>query len=544
MEDFLSFLSKHIKASGMSVDEFVSKCGISRAKFYRFVKEPERFKKATLDKMAQLLKFDEADKKHLFEFISHTNTIPNSMDSMIYSYIYSEPSSLKNDEFFEFEYYDNDSDGVRKLSAKALADAVYKTGISKDDPADCGNYHHSFNVYIYNCTSESILSSLAGLFYSLENKIMYSLKSEGLIDSVTTQFSHFLGFQSSRLNNKLDLLKKITPILSNFNDYNYYFEEIESPVWTAKNDICVISYCKTNKKGGDEQLQYFVIKSDESGKLYVSPLGNNRYLYEFFAVDAMNFFSRLPSGKRKMSASDSPMSANLIAYTLSLKHTKATIHYDLCFDNIDHSVWLSAFNRADSVSKAILAAILDSQGAMSGLSDNQKITQVLEYIGNRYKVLEETEAVSIMSSIGLKELVKKGYIRDLDVELQGPNGIFVLGELFRFDKSELVGMLKAVKSRLGATASSKTQRFYLEKQLTPTNKNSIAVFQDSSLIVFSPQSVHLLDAMTFFDDPEAANAFYSFISNTLIKNRGEFESPLMSDEAAVEFIDELIASLG
>jgi hypothetical protein len=43
MSDLLSFIAGSLKQKGMTVDEFCKKIGISRQKFYRFVKEPRRF---------------------------------------------------------------------------------------------------------------------------------------------------------------------------------------------------------------------------------------------------------------------------------------------------------------------------------------------------------------------------------------------------------------------------------------------------------------------------------------------------------------------
>ena len=61
MEDLLFFLTGNIKKSGLTVNEFCSQVGISRQKFYRFVKEPFRFTNENIKKIKEVLRMNEAD---------------------------------------------------------------------------------------------------------------------------------------------------------------------------------------------------------------------------------------------------------------------------------------------------------------------------------------------------------------------------------------------------------------------------------------------------------------------------------------------------
>ena len=61
MEDLLFFLTGNIKKNGLTVNEFCSQVGISRQKFYRFVKEPFRFTNENVKRIKEVLRMNEAD---------------------------------------------------------------------------------------------------------------------------------------------------------------------------------------------------------------------------------------------------------------------------------------------------------------------------------------------------------------------------------------------------------------------------------------------------------------------------------------------------
>ena len=69
MSDLLSFIAGNLKQNRMTVDEFCRKVGISRQKFYRFVKEPRRFSGDQIRSIIEVLSLSDSEVQTLESYM-------------------------------------------------------------------------------------------------------------------------------------------------------------------------------------------------------------------------------------------------------------------------------------------------------------------------------------------------------------------------------------------------------------------------------------------------------------------------------------------
>ena len=83
MSDLLSFIAGNLKQQSMTVDEFCRKIGISRQKFYRFVKEPRRFSGDQIRSIIEVLSLSDSEVQALESYMylkAPAGAAPDSAD--------------------------------------------------------------------------------------------------------------------------------------------------------------------------------------------------------------------------------------------------------------------------------------------------------------------------------------------------------------------------------------------------------------------------------------------------------------------------------
>ena len=85
MEDLLSFLTGNIRKQGITVNEFCAQAGLSRQKFYRFVKEPERFAAGDIKRIREILRLGNEDSARLDHWFAPGNQAPPPLDPSDYT---------------------------------------------------------------------------------------------------------------------------------------------------------------------------------------------------------------------------------------------------------------------------------------------------------------------------------------------------------------------------------------------------------------------------------------------------------------------------
>ena len=89
MSDLLSFIAGNLKQNRMTVDEFCRKVGISRQKFYRFVKEPRRFSDDQIRSIIEVLSLSDSEVQALESYMYLKAPAGAAPDSADYSNVIS-----------------------------------------------------------------------------------------------------------------------------------------------------------------------------------------------------------------------------------------------------------------------------------------------------------------------------------------------------------------------------------------------------------------------------------------------------------------------
>ena len=538
MEDMRFFLNKYVKSTDLSIDDIADACKISRAKFYRLMKEPERFEEKSLEKIAEILNFNSYQKKRLFSFKMINENEPNPTEKLIENILFSESPIVKNENLLEFDYYDKDIQGVYKWTASTIAKQIY-SGFYNEREEDIKKrypnrnnfeFHHNLTVTIYNSESSDSLARLARLFFALENEMQKNSSHSHHI-----QVSHFVEEKSGTLEDKLDFLKTITPLMSVLGDYNFYPLKLERPVWIRNNDFCVIKYSmklKNSDHPEDKGYRYFLLNLSNYGKAYVTAL-YDKHLYHFFTIDTRGFTQGTLFGS-------TALELNMKIYKLCATYSKILLHYDFCFDNFDTSFWREVLYAAPSGSslEQTIVDLIDPEKVYSDMENKQIIGNTLDYLEARYNECNRLGSINIFYAVGIKEFAIKRMISDFYASS-------VSGTLM-FSKDTVIAQLEYLKDHLGYT--EKGQKHFLIKPQFGTFEGSpkapsFLVFKNGSLSISSFDSHHKNDTRTFYEDKESVNAIFSYITDSLIAKRGSIDSILMSDEDARAYVDKLLDEL-
>lgn len=533
MQNMLEWLTPLIKEAELSTESFINAVGLNRTLFYRGTKSPQKLSDDVLKKMAQVLGFDQERETQLFAFKQMPDPVEQKIRNLINEIVFTSNSSTSNSQA-EFSYYEKNNSDTLKLSAESLANLMVSKALNQISRSSGCGVHHSLHVTIYNCVSESVLSTLSDLFYSLENA------SNIPGDTQSLRIAHFIHPQTNSSDNyvlsRLTLMKKLTPMTSMFSDYSYLEERLGNPIWDKNDDLCLIRYrCRKLDSGNDYVDNYFLLNVSKGHEAYVTSF-DDEHLYRYFRMDARGLsFESMP----KIGA----LNMNLKLFEASLNHRKILVTHNYCFDNIPRSMWQDVFDRAVPEVKQILAHVCDPRNFFSGLDTEQKLDLGLEFLGKRAEANDKHEVVNILFAWGLEEFVSKRYISDCDIPINPENPSIRLGEKIRFEPKAIVFQLRETQKRLGDKAEPRHQKYYLVRHFSKTHNNPIMLFENEFMLSYNPRSNHVLDGTRIVEEKEAINAIFQYVYNELIDKRNDTDSFLMSDDEAFTYIERLIQRL-
>ena len=149
------YLTGNIKKSGLTVNEFCSQVGISRQKFYRFVKEPFRFTSQNIKKIKEVLQMDEAEASLLDVRLGHgtppsSHAAPSDYEQLIFDLLSRKPSDDRSVNRFNIEYIDDS--GSAMFSPEIISCVLAGFGVQRENAEKVLSQEHEFAITIYNCT--------------------------------------------------------------------------------------------------------------------------------------------------------------------------------------------------------------------------------------------------------------------------------------------------------------------------------------------------------------------------------------------------------
>ena len=540
---FLSFMSGLIKEKGLTTEGFIDKAGLNKSQFYRGAKEPDKyFTDTDLLNMAKILELDDNQKSILFSYKIKKDPEHNEINNWIHKIMYTDPYEHKAEDRYDFDCYekstDNSNPNIMKRSDKTLA--KYIVDLCSDPDAEV-KLHHSIHITIFNCYNREKLSALSNLFLEIEKDILGK--------DISLRINHFLNvsteqIESKTIIDKLEQLYIIMPLISTFTDYNILERNLSFPIWNKDDDLCLIKYELQNPKAEKDKkvkCNYFILNMNRKGKCYVLLLlgENQKYIYDYFRIDAWGL-----SFDKK--SNNNLLNVNVSIYEYAINHKKIVYYDTLCFDNIRQDYWEVLKNTIDLKFKEALTNILDPNGILGSFSIEQKLQYGIEYIGKRYKENEKMGAINIISAIGLAEFAKNGYIADLniDVSINADSEKVILGDNIKFDSIVVGEILTEIKDRLGKNVKNEGyQEYYILKPRSLNKQYSFSIYQNKNIWPLSPESLHRFDKLALYEDPDVANAMYSYIIDEIINKQNNPESIIMSKDEASTYIDRLIENL-
>ena len=530
MDDIKAYIQEHLKTCrtrGLDMTKLLDASGMSRAKFYKCLKEPWRFSDDELGRIAQKLQLDEQDCKTLFAFkhgdasnvsIAAINDIDEDERAKLYPLV--EKIIFGNQEFTT-----DCSQKIYKIFHEASANLKNEV-CSADEFAKhiCDDMNKEIKledgpqVYITICNSCS--DDLMKVVYSL----LKSLNNQPLIRNFdAVSMTHFIGRDNVPLEEKLGIYAQSNGLMR-YGRYELMFTNpYKRSIFEAWNGM-LMRYTDSQKT-----TKYLMISIYAPDDATVFTFSDNN-LFEFFRYGATNLFWE-EDPQSLLSTNALELGKRLV----QCRATYPTISFGagICLDHILPELYdekASELVRMDTVWNGY-DKLLEATGAqeLSGMFSREKIiNMLLENFKQRFYVGENAGMVNLLCVRALQEFSITG--KNIDMERVD----------ISFDCDQRIRQLEYVKKHLDGAAGG--QSYYLiNSTVVPYNKIVYIVKGYRVAMV-------LLDTVVYESylksqiDWDTTDIFYDYVMEHLLsdESRSRPDSPIMSKELAEEFIDNLI----
>ncbi len=588
MGDLLSFITGNLRQKGITVNELCEMLGISRQKFYRFVKEPERFSDQNLKDIANILQLGEADSKLLRNYLFPGHTPLSSTESPDYSaqiknILLRSPAAELSVNLHNIEYIDA-SGTAYMYSPTQLAGAIARAGASDIKRAEkksgaAGPKVHVYNITVYNCISagkfdkadyvpSKSITTIGRLLMSLDR--LYSN-----VEPVRMHIRHYLSesFKKSMddhdsantadLYFNFNLLNDVLPLLSASEDYYIETADPARHFWAEYSNICLIEHRVVPKDGtsdteairkshSETPVQYFVLVFSESGECSACHLGDREagHIYRFLSLDTRDQHS----GLLEMTPAADP-NQTFFEYAKSLKC--ALIHPDLCFDDIPSEMWYALLNIVEaSESKVLFEAgfrgLMDPYGQYSFLDFSSLVHLAVNTLEQRYAMNSRGGKIVICHPEGLQTFVRTGIINDLIDDGVDYKGQSDLAASLRFPAPLIKKLLEMIRESIVRRQNSDIKdplqydwvNYYILKPQYPCPEITYGVYRDFGVFAYYTKSRYRHVITNSFQNPAIGTTMYDYLLHEMVGKRGQkFGSDILSDEHSIALLDKLIREL-
>lgn len=593
MEDFLSFLTGNIKTKGMTVNEFCRLIGISRQKFYRFVKEPRRFSDENIVKIQDALRLTDPEIETLRSYL-HPGLTESAPDQPTdYSkYIntllkrrYHRESLLTR---FEIEYID--ASGAAVMHSPQTIAAVISGEAGAADRGDeakkpssaAESVRHDFTITIYNCLS-SIESSSAE---DLPSKSIMIIA--GIVKTLDDHFApagnasirvrHYLSESRRKMMTDHDstneeamafnfkLLIDTLPLLSVVLDYSVDSVGMTRQIWTQHSNLCLIEHRSVSGSAvssspesvpqflpdNNTAAEYFALSFSDSGDCSACRLGNEEasHIFRFLSTD-----TRAKSSKQ--AENFIPNNPNLTFYEFGRTLRQVLIHPDLCFDDVPKEMWFALYSVVESTDdkaffESVFRGLLDPFGQYAFLDFKSLVYLAVSTLEQRAAVNGKNGKIVVCHPDGLRNLIRTGIITDLQSEDVDYTGKSLGSAPLRFPAPMIKNLLCLIRDSIVRRQNSPVRdprqydwvNYYILQPNYPYPEVSYIVYRDFGVFPLYSKSRHRHTNTNAFQNSAIGTAIYDHIINDMIGRRGqELDSDILSDEHSIALIDKLISQL-
>lgn len=572
MEDLLFFLTGNIKKSGLTVNEFCSQVGISRQKFYRFVKEPFRFTNENIKKIKEVLRMNEADASFFDSRLgggtppaSHTD--PSDYNRLISDLLSRSPSVelLINKDNIE---YLNTSGSAARLSAESFARVIAGAGLHGISVNTVFSREHEYAFTIYNCTLEaenctsheyvpsSSILTITHMIRRLEDILSPSR-------GVRIRVRHYLSARRAELMSNHDignseamcfnlrLLTDVLPLLSYVEDYRIDTAGLTHRFWTEHSSLCLIEHrWNDESEVNGSHTEYFALVFSHNGECSACRLGSADVsgIFRFLSIDTWDK-ARMPSEER------APANPNQAYYEMDKNYKSVLIHPDLCFDDIPKDMWLALYEAVRSredreIFENMFRKLMDPYDQYAFLDFDVLVHLAVTILDQRTQEGSRMGKIMICHPEGLRNFAKTGIITDLiseDVDYSGKN---LVQAPIRFPASMVANLLRLVRESVIRRMSSPSgnpvladaANYYILKPQSPYPEISYVINKEYGVFPIYNKGRHKNTLTNVYQNPAVGNLMYDYVVNRIIGRGGtELDSVILSDEHSIAFLDDLIA---
>lgn len=586
MSDLLSFIAGNLKQNRMTVDEFCRKIGISRQKFYRFVKEPRRFSGDQIRSIIEVLSLSDSEVQALESYMylkAPAGAAPDSADySNVISGIFSRRLSRELSMTANNIEFTGTDGTVTMESSVSLARII--AGVTPGRrKADTGvRLSHDFKFTIYNCvpTAEDIASkkvrrtdkwimTITQIIKELDD-LLLPIADTGI--RVRHYVSHRERFKLSQAENEdrdamllnLHVLNTVIPLLSLAEDYNMDQTQVLRRFWFDSRDVCLIRHTSRigeNSSGNpgrnenDSELsstRYYLLVFTNVGDCYACCLGAEEasHIYRFFSIDS-TAKEALPAEKTR------PVNPNQSFYQIGSLYKMAMIHPDLCFDNVPPKLWLALYRDVESrgdraMFEQIFRHLIDPYDQYAFLSFKDLVYAAIDTLQQRARSANRFGRITICHPEGLQNLVRTGMLVDLISDAVDYTGKTWSDTPLRFPASMVRTMLTmirdSIQQRLASPGSDPIRagenNFFIMQPQYPYPEVSLVIYNELGIYPIYGRGPHKNTTTNAYINPAVGTFLYDYVANEMVRKRGEnLKSAIMSDEHSIILLDNLIAQL-
>lgn len=531
MGDIKTYIQEHLKkCRGLDMSKLLDACGISRAKFYKCLKEPWRFDDNELERIAQKMNLDEGERKQLFSFkYAHVATDALSFEESI--------NNLKEkDRLYELAekiFWGQQgilADCKRKVftilreSGSEYANVVYSSDeladeIHGDMFADASVHKGKLlDIKIFNACDDGMNSVIFGLLQSLNRFDSY--KS---IDAVSVM--HYVGNAKTPLEDRLSIYSDWYRLMV-YSQYQLEFtDKLDGSFFSSWNG-CVIRY--TDYKQIQKYLMVNILSADDA--VVFSFTDEN--LFEFIRYGCADLFGEDTSSEM---LSTNAVKASNIAMKGRQKYRTIALTSGPCLDHIlpdvyDELVTELLSENSEWSGYDALISVADAKDIHDMFGKQQTIRILFDMFKQRFYVDQNAGSINLLPARELKRFA----IDRQNIDMRLVN--------IHLNKNQTIRQLMYFKECLDGTDNDGRQHIYLINSSRTDTDKIMVIFKDYCMgMIRCPEDVPELYYRTVAD-ARMSNVFYGYVVDRLLseENRCKPHSLVMSKAMAEAFIDGLI----
>ena len=512
MNAVLNFIQERLKSQRSTISFFLkNNQRYNRSSFYRLMNEPSRITEEDIIYISEALKLNETEVSSFRSIVKGTQSsaINEEQTESITDLIYSTPSFYKNEpskvEFFSNRY--NLSRSIRTYN-EIIGDISL-------------NQISEITIQIYNCISQTSMSSIYEFFKELRNRI--NEKS-----NVKVHVEQLLSAGKINDISKLSLILKIAHNVM-FPDYKLFFDKSLAggsfmQQCNALENFMIIDFKPSLVKSKDVSDSYLIFRlSNYSAQKDYCLETDDRLVFYYYQSMFEN--SKAISQPEQRVSSVNAVEINEAISTYKQPYKKLIIKGDPSLDSILPEIWDELLKNVqqsgyiDNLRE--FRKKIDPENKYIYKSDVEFFQSQIDCLRTRFVNNEYIGAENYYDIRSFQKFVQEGYFSDTGKD------IIILSDKMR--KKQLLYMLGCIyadknadeKSRGNKTQNKdiRQQHFYFFNSDNVTSDLFILIWNTEGICIVNTRCIDFLNANFLCTDKNIAGLLYEIINNSSDKKR-------------------------